>query len=77
MGTGCEGTQAAGSPALPSRFPLPSRLGKLTTLLFGLVRAPRSRPFRHTSSVPGCSGPVPQKELVHPAGHLGCKGWPG
>ena len=74
VGTGCEGTRAAGSPCPPRQAPLPSRRGKLTALLFGLVRAVPAvilsitLPARRDTAAR-----VLAAELVHPAGHLGCK----
>lgn len=60
VGTGCEGTQAAGSPCPPRQAPLPSRHGEAhRTPLWARPSRPRSHPLRHTSSAPGYSGPSP------------------
>ena len=60
VGTGCEGTRAAGSPCPPWQAPLPSRHGEAhRTPLWAHPSRPRSHPLHHTSSAPGYSGPSP------------------
>lgn len=75
VGTGCEGTQAVGSPTPPQQAPLPSRLGDAHhTPLWARPSRPRSRPLRHTSSALGYSGPSPCSGTRPPRRSSGLQG---
>ena len=66
------------APPLPSRRLSRAGSGMLTTLLFGLVRAVPAVVLSVTLPARwDTAARVLAAELVHPAGHLGCKGVAG
>lgn len=77
MGTGCEGTQAAGSPCPPQQAPLPSRLGKLLHSSLGSSEPSHLIVLSVTLQRAGIQRRVLAAELVHPARSSGLQGVTG